>query len=360
MSTYDLKWNKKERQAGVDLLRLIAVLMISTGHYLSAWILNYSEFGSFNTKIARMIEALAVVSVNLFILISGYFGINSKGMNLRRIVNMLVMIAFFSCGSYLIQSATGQISFHFIAFLKSLIPYMFEGYWFIRVYLILSVIAPFLNVGLIKLEGRNYLLLLALCFCVFSVLPSFSKAFQNGNGFDIIHFVFMYALGGYIKLHMVKKPRPVVCFLGYIIFGIVTFLFSIYGDNLGYWAYDFISVVPESVFLFLTFVQIRLKSRPISFLAKSSLAVFVTENSIPGLYKDILKVKNYMDSSLFLLHFIGSIICFTVFALCLDCVRRFIFKYSVDKILDRIPFINRHIFTSLEESDTLDNQGTVP
>lgn len=340
---------KTERQAGIDLLRLIAVMMIATVHFLGQGILYNTEFGSFNTKAARIIESLAIVCVNLFILISGYFGITGKGLNIRRLLDMILMIAFFSGGSYIYYSAVGQNTFHFIDFGKSLIPYMFEGYWFIRVYLILSVLAPFINIGLLRLSKKSYTILLLICFICFSVLPSVSDTFKNNDGYDILHFVYIYVIGGYIRLHLPKKPRPVYCFLGYLFCSGVTFLCSVYGDGLRYWAYDFISVVPAAVLLFLAFSQLTFSSKPISYIARSSLAIFVVENSIQGLYVNILKVREYMNSPFFLLHYAVCIIGFTAFAIGVDCLRRVLFRFTVDKLIDRSPLCNKRVFVNLTD-----------
>lgn len=330
--------------------------MIVTVHFLGNGILNNVEFGSFNTIIARGIECLAIVCINIFLLITGYFGITAKGINLRRIVNMLIMIAFFTVLSYLYTSIRQQ-TFSASKLLFSFAPYLVEGYWFVRVYLILVLITPYLNLGLNRLKSKSYLSLIIICYICFSVLPSFSKAFKNNDGYDIIHFVFMYVIGGYLRLHLPKKPNALVSIVLYGVFAFATFLFSVYGDNLGYWSYDFFTVIPEAVFLFLAFEQLKFNNKFLSYVAQSSLAVFVLENSILGLYVEIMNVKHFMETKYFIPHYLICVVGFTMFAFLIDCIRRVLFKYSIDKLLDRIPVINKRIFGNMENSSSVENDS---
>ncbi len=88
----------KERNASIDLLKIFASMMIFGVHFLGNGILWNAEFGSFNTIVARGIESVIIVCVNIFVISSGYFGVTSKGFNVRRITDMLIMVAFFSGG----------------------------------------------------------------------------------------------------------------------------------------------------------------------------------------------------------------------------------------------------------------------
>ena len=341
---------KAPRQSGVELLRIIAIMMVVTVHYLGKGILYTVPFGSLNTILARGIESLSIVYINVFILITGYFNVKSPGFNLRRIVDLLLMVAFYGGAFYCYYSLTGVYHFQLTAFLKSLVPYLFEGFWFIRVYLILMLIAPFLNVMLNHLKKSAYLTLVVFCLILFSLLPSFLPTFKSNGGYDILHFVVIYIISGYFRLHLKKLPPAWLCFCLYCLFAFITFLFSVYGDNLGYWTYDFISVIPEACFLFLTFLQLRFVSRPINYIARSTLAVFVLENCIYQLYDRILHVSDYKESPYFIVHFAASVIAFSTLALATDCLRRGLFRLSVDRILNRSRLLNQRYLSNIDQS----------
>lgn len=147
-----------QRNSGLDLLRIIACMMVFTCHFLSNGILSNVEFGSFNTIAARGIEAVSIVCINIFILVSGYFGIKSKGINTRRIINMLIMVAFFSVISY-VYYAFRKNNFSISGLLTSFAPYFVGGYWFIRVYLILVLISSFFKSLLIEIEFQSVFIL---------------------------------------------------------------------------------------------------------------------------------------------------------------------------------------------------------
>ena len=64
----------KVRNSNIELLRIVSMLMIVILHFLMhGQILKWSAFGSKEYAIYWMIEAFVFVSVNAFVLISGYF-----------------------------------------------------------------------------------------------------------------------------------------------------------------------------------------------------------------------------------------------------------------------------------------------
>lgn len=336
---------QNQRQSGIELLRILSILMIVAVHYLGDGILYNVPFGSFNTIAARAIESLAIVCVNNFILISGYFGLSQKGINIRRIVDLIVMVAFWSGLFYALSVTVFKTeSFSLLNFIKSLFPYMFGSLWFIRVYLLLTLLSPFLNYFLSSVNEKTFHTLVIILFVLFSLLPSFSNSFKNNNGYDIIHFIVMYIIGAYINKNRKNLPKAYAAFALYIIFAVITFIFSIYGNNIGYWAYDFIFVILESVCLFIAFLQINFRNRLINFIARSTLAVFILENSIAGLHDNIMRIEAYQESPYFLLHFAVCVIVFTAIALAADCIRRMIFSITIDKLLDKLSIINKRIF----------------
>ena len=69
----------KERNLGIDLLRIISMLMIVVLHVLKkGGILENAEVNSAHYYVAWVLEALCIGAVNCYALISGYVGVNSK------------------------------------------------------------------------------------------------------------------------------------------------------------------------------------------------------------------------------------------------------------------------------------------
>ncbi len=277
----------KQRESGIELVRIIAVLMVIAVHYFGGdeGILSQNLFFSFNHVSFRIIESLCVICVNLFVIITGYFGVTKKGINIRRIVDIIVVVAFWGAASYFFNCISSGSAITTSELVKSVFPYMFGSLWYVRVYLILSLIAPFINMALLSMNRKNYTIFIVVILVLFSLLPSFVPAFENENGYDIIHFVLIYCIGGYIRLHLDKKPPMWICFATWIGFSAITALFSVYGDGLGYWGYDFISVVLSCIALFIMFSQIKFKSAIINYIASLTFGIYVLEGVIPERYK---------------------------------------------------------------------------
>ena len=73
--------NARQRKGNIEALRILAMLLIITGHMLGdngGNLLGQAELYSFRWYLLWAIESVCVLGTNCFILISGYFIIDSK------------------------------------------------------------------------------------------------------------------------------------------------------------------------------------------------------------------------------------------------------------------------------------------
>ena len=65
----------KKREANFELLRIIAMFMIITLHYLykGGLLTEYVEIGKIDEMLYWLLECICAISVNVFVLITGYF-----------------------------------------------------------------------------------------------------------------------------------------------------------------------------------------------------------------------------------------------------------------------------------------------
>ena len=78
----------------------------------------------------------------------------------------------------------------------------FDSKWFIGEYIILYCLSPFLNIITERLDRKKFEMLLLILFCFSSVLPTLSyRCSFNDSGVGILTFLFLYFIGGYIKLY---------------------------------------------------------------------------------------------------------------------------------------------------------------
>lgn len=85
---------KSDRQSNIELLRIISMFFVLVVHsnYMGVSILYNSPY-TIETFIRFLAEAIAIIGVNCFVLISGYFGIH---LNIRKILHFIFIVYFYS------------------------------------------------------------------------------------------------------------------------------------------------------------------------------------------------------------------------------------------------------------------------
>lgn len=335
----------KERKSNIELLRIIAMIMIISGHYF--WILMNRNFGSVpknnNYYLVSFFESIFIVGVNLFVLITGYFMIDKIKVNTRKIVTIITTTIFYSIIIYLIINITNKEIFSIKEFIKSIFSIIFYSeYWFIKTYIVLYLLIPFINIGLRNLNKNMFNRLLFILIIIFSVWPSFLPYSPDGRlGQSIMHFVVLYCIGAYLKLYFYDNKKR-VWIIRYFIFCIMTFICSISKiiPAAAAWGNDFIFNICSSVCLFIYFSKINIKSKFINELASLMFGVYVIHINryvAPILYSSVDK---YSESSLLLINL--TITTLYIFSICsiIDLFRKKIIFNNIKKCFEKVRFFN--------------------
>ena len=121
------------RQSGIELLRIVAIVMVLVCH-ANARVLGLPSraevFSVPAPSIARLLfGAMAVYGVNIFVMISGWFGIHAKPKGLAK---LLFEVLFLLWGIYAVFLLTGNATFnmHDIKVCLALT----DEYWFVMAY----------------------------------------------------------------------------------------------------------------------------------------------------------------------------------------------------------------------------------
>lgn len=129
------------RQSNIELLRIISMFFVLIVHacFQSTGVPNYAVFQSNEIKTITeiILEFIAIPAVNVFILISGYFGIKCKFNN---VLNIIYIIFFLRLAMTICFINTINVNAETILLL---IP----GYkdWFTSTYMLLLILSPILN-----------------------------------------------------------------------------------------------------------------------------------------------------------------------------------------------------------------------
>ena len=189
-----------ERQSNMELLRLVAMMMILVMH------MDYGAFGlptaesvenAPMTTFGRIfVEHLCLVAVNVYVLISGWFGIRPK---MKSFVRLMLQVATYSIiitGAFLLL---GKTTFK-IGYVTDMLI-IGKQYWFVVSYLLLYLVSPILNTFVEHSSKREFQWML-LVFFGFQFVYSWIFGLEEfAGGYSALSFMGLYLLARYVKIY---------------------------------------------------------------------------------------------------------------------------------------------------------------
>lgn len=276
----------RQRQSNIELLRLTAMMMVLGLHTYSA-----PDVITLNSLTPRLCidwfkESACISAVNLFVLISGYFGIKWK---LRGICSLLFQLFFIYTGSMIISMLIGNEQVSAMSFIFRMSHGWFSSWWFTVIYIGLYLIAPMLNLFAEKLSKRQLVYFLLVYFAYQTMSQLFAPYSFNG-GYSVLSFIGLYLIGrlfskiDFLSFRWFKSNTLIVVWGGVtLLLTMSTLLFAILenrtganiGDGLFGMNYNNPIVIVQSIIGFLFFLTINIKSRIINWLACSALSIYL-------------------------------------------------------------------------------------
>jgi len=128
------------RESNIELLRIVAMFMILIRH-AGFYALGINTSCKTETLFLTGCEFFCSVGVNVFILISGWFGINCT---LKGALKFIFQCLFYSCGIYITLYFAGIIDLSVLGLSECF--YLRKINWFPKAYLCLFILAPIINV----------------------------------------------------------------------------------------------------------------------------------------------------------------------------------------------------------------------
>lgn len=266
------------RQSGIELLRIVAIVMVLVCH-ANARVLGLPSraevFSVPAPSIARMLfGAMAVYGVNIFVMISGWFGIHAKPKGLAK---LLFEVLFLLWGIYAVFLLTGNATFnmHDIKVCLALT----DEYWFVMAYVGLYIFSPVLNAFVEKASKRELQLLL-VGFYVFQCYYCWaSGTLDYFSGYSITFFFGLYLTARYFRLYPVRilSQHGGLVYVASLV--VVTTVSVVALVLVGNWArmlrYDNPLVIVGAIGLLNAFSHLRFHSRLVNSLATACFAVYI-------------------------------------------------------------------------------------
>lgn len=221
----------RNRNYALDLLRIIAMWMIVLHHILGHGGVMEQTDSVFYYGLLILWNACAI-SVNLYVLISGYFLVTQK-FRPSKLLRLYIEVVFYCLVWYIYALVSGQETFAFSSFLISVFfPFTSEQYWFLSAYFLMYLLSPVLNFFIKKMSKRQHLIVCLGLFLLFSVwveiYPHLNlNIFNFGNGYSFHWFLVLYFFAAYLRLHADPKKWKRPLFWAFVFLAIMTALTTI-------------------------------------------------------------------------------------------------------------------------------------
>lgn len=327
----------RERQSNFELLRIIALFAVLVFHS-NFHTLGYPDFNDVPNHPVMyfsqfVIQGITVICVNVFIILSGWFGIHPS---LKGAAKLIYQVLFFMLGSYLFALITGRATLNINDIATT---FLLNDYaWFVKAYLCLYILAPILNEYAETAERRSFRNLIIAFYILQSIYGWATNAasfFQYG--FSTVSFFGLYLIARYIRRFsprwsLFSKEKDLFIYLGLVVVAglmlvgmayipqIKPYYFTFVGHM---YAYSSPLVIVLCVFFFLFFSKISIKSKIVNFIAASAFSsLFVHGNKFIFPYQEqvLAFYANYPYALAFLMVLGWSLLAFII-AIALDQIR---------------------------------------
>lgn len=331
----------KARASGIELCRVLAMLVIVAGHFI--W---QSGLGPFHADSAwvQFFGSGARWGVNLFLVIGCWFMVDS-GFKAERLARLYLTVLFYTVPLTVLGVVFGNPAAKDVA--RGFLPFLGRPLWFVSAYLSLALVAPWLKPAF-KLERKSLGLLVALLTLVIPGICTLPDP-QMCYVVDVLFFFYVFLLVGFLKpwLASAGKFRHAALAAGIALYAMLVVLKQKGFPSVQGWAgqclADFKTLpnLASALLVFCFFLHLDLGSIGwINRVASAAFAVYAIHQT-PAFYdflwKGIFQTEKWMASGFYPLHAAGVVAAVYLSGVVLEFPRRLI----VDKWLLPRPAIQK-------------------
>lgn len=274
----------KVRKSNYELLRIIAMFLIIV-HHLTVFkafdSCGYMTQYSFEKDgcVGLIINGMVVGGVNIFVLISGYFGIKNV---LKALLKIWIDLVVYSLISYFICVCVFDVGLS----VKSILRSIHYDNWFILNFTVLILVSPILEKCLNYVD-RNLLGQWVLILFIVNALFGWFWGVVNVNGYNYVNFIFLYFIARFIRLSEESNTK---IYRNIQQFGIVYWLISAFlvalgivvldslgkhPDSMTYFGYNNPLIIISAISLFVVIGSLKIQSAFINIIATGMFGVFL-------------------------------------------------------------------------------------
>ncbi|MCR5277808.1 MAG: acyltransferase [Lachnospiraceae bacterium] len=347
---------ESKRNANIELLRILSMIMITFLHALGKADLlqSLTTYPSVNVWLAWFLEALSISAVNIFMLISGYFLIDSQ-FKISRVLELVFETVFYMVLSLVFAIAVGIMplsELNTYTLINTFLPIHMEVYWFITCYLVIYILQPLISAGVKNMSVKAFritIISLVIYECLFKSFLPF-KLTVDEAGYSVTWFLTMFLLGAYMKRYSFRFLNTAAGGVALYLAGsilvftetlIIDFVINRYG-RFEYirgiaTTYNHIFPLLASVGIFTAFIYKKTMSpKPgnlICRLSPMALGVYLLQESLPLRYEwqKWFSLPGSLNDQvwLFILKLLSAVLAMYALGTVVDWIRQLLFKLVV-------------------------------
>ncbi|SIO10370.1 acyltransferase family protein [Fibrobacter sp. UWB11] len=211
-----------EKKEGVEFLRICMMLLIVFLHISGRFPADISD--PLTYSLYHFFRSFAFVSVSGFAFISGYFGINWKLIKFVRMEFVAITMGLLLvCIKFVVFS-----EFCIRDLFCALTPIMSRNCWYFSAYMLLMLLAPFLNNEIVFKNSR----LLKVIILLLSIFVYIGVFLYKHDGTTVVYLIMVYLLGRYFFFYTIEFLKKNVCLIGggALLFNGAIALLCVYGN----------------------------------------------------------------------------------------------------------------------------------
>lgn len=295
-----------ERVYSIDFMRVCLMLMIIIHHILlrGGGVRNLEQGVFVQSDLLYVLtNSFVICAVDVFFIISGYFQIK---FDLAKIFKILFSVYVIYDCIYLCNILNERMAISYLDIKNLLFP--ITKFWFIYVYIVLSMLATYINKVLYHLSNNDIARIVGIFFvlyCLYNFLLN-DRVMCVNDGYSLHYAVFLYVLGTFIRrmevFKFTRKTFYLLFFVGFSSLNCLWVYFSLVQGNYSFawhlFSYNNPLVLLAAISLFQFFRHINcsfMSKYIIRKMSKYILYVYIFHSSGPFFHKLIqffLSVKS--------------------------------------------------------------------
>lgn len=292
--------NNKDRNYGIDIIKIIAVILVLTVHFfLNTHYYSFGQGDGLGIKVQSIIRNFCMMCVPLFIIATGFLNKKTEYNKsfFKGLINILIVWFFYSLIEYFVLNLVDGkfINFNFIDLLNSITSFEACFYsWYIEMYIGLYLLSPIINNAYNSFDKKNRFRIFIIAITI-TILPQFINSVFNG----IVHmpnwWAPIYPLAYYLCGKYIYDIKPKIKKKNLIILFILGQIFNFSYNYISGIDYDTLPIFINSTLLFLIFYDIDIKNQKlqkiIAYTSNISLDIYLASSVIDKLLYPIFNSK---------------------------------------------------------------------